>query len=181
VIERQITSIPSIVEAAVVDMPDAVWGERVVACAVSSDKQLQRRQVYEALTTKLNNFQMPRELYLVDELPKGRSGKVPSAALRSFVEALRAARSTTLTGSIEAQVFELAARAFRLPPERVSAALGSRQGDWDSIGHLDFILSLEQAFGVHFDANQMMRVQTLADAITLIEEQLGGVGSSGAV
>jgi long-chain acyl-CoA synthetase len=172
-IERALTALSAVSEAAVVDMPDATWGERVVACVVVNDNQVTRRDLYDALAPKLNNFQMPRELYLVDELPKGRSGKVPGEALRQLITRLRASRSSALTGTTESRVFALASSAFRIPLEQVHGDLRSGDGNWDSMAHLDFVLCLEAAFGVTLDVNQMMQIQTVRDAVALLDELSG--------
>jgi acyl carrier protein len=174
VIERVLLAVNAVSEAAVVDMPDATWGERVVACVVVNDKKVTRREIYDAITPRLNTFQMPRELYLVDELPKGRSGKVPSEALRQLVTRLRASQSSALVGSLESRVFGLAAAAFRVPIERVTVEMRSGDGSWDSLAHLDFVLSLEASVGVTLDVNQMVRIQTIRDAIALLEELESG-------
>lgn len=64
-------------EVAVVGVPDEAWGERVVACVVppsatACDPELLRAFVRERLAP----YKVPKEILVVDDLPKNALGKV---------------------------------------------------------------------------------------------------------
>jgi len=67
------------------------------------------------------------------------------------------------------QVRQTVAEVFDVDPQQVTAESSPETIEaWDSIGHLNLILSLEQRTGISFDpelAPQLTTVQALADAI----------------
>jgi O-succinylbenzoic acid--CoA ligase len=77
-VERALREHPAVADVAVVGRPDAEWGQRVVAVVVPADAGSPpvlddlRSHVQERLPA----FAAPRELRLVDELPRTASGKV---------------------------------------------------------------------------------------------------------
>jgi acyl carrier protein len=40
---------------------------------------------------------------------------------------------------------------------------------WDSLGHVSLLLQMEQAFGVPFDVDAMMTIQTIQDIVDYLE------------
>ena len=83
-VEQVLAGHPGVSELAIWKRPDAEWGERVVAWVVPSDpadpptleslRQLARDQ--------LSPWAAPKELVLVDRLPRTGSGKIRRTALR---------------------------------------------------------------------------------------------------
>ncbi|NQX27626.1 AMP-binding protein [Microbacteriaceae bacterium VKM Ac-2854] len=76
-VEEALRRVPGIVDAAVVGLPDAHSGEKIVAAVVlepgaSLDEAAARDLVRDALTP----YKVPRRLVVVDELPKSLIGKV---------------------------------------------------------------------------------------------------------
>jgi fatty-acyl-CoA synthase len=74
---------PDITEVAVIGVPDERWGEHVVAVVVlkpSRSITLESLQVYAE--TRLARYKLPRELRLVDALPRNATGKVLKEQLR---------------------------------------------------------------------------------------------------
>lgn len=74
---------PDIAEAAVIGAPDAQWGERVVAVvAPKPGKTITLATLREFAQTRLARYKLPKELRLVDALPRNPTGKVLKARLR---------------------------------------------------------------------------------------------------
>ncbi len=83
-IERQLSTLPSVVELAVIGVPDTRWGETPAVIAVSNGEGPTAAQVLAACADVLADFKTPRYLVVRSEpLPRNMSGKVLKAELRA--------------------------------------------------------------------------------------------------
>ena len=74
---------PDVAEAAVIGAPDAQWGERVVAVvAPRPGKTVTLEGLRDFAQARLARYKLPKELRLVDALPRNPTGKVLKARLR---------------------------------------------------------------------------------------------------
>jgi O-succinylbenzoic acid--CoA ligase len=69
-IERELLSLPGILEAIVVPIPDPEFGHRPVACIRCADPSFDLRQMRNVLLSKLPKYKIPISLHIFDELPK---------------------------------------------------------------------------------------------------------------
>jgi fatty-acyl-CoA synthase len=82
-VEQAINAHPAVLEVAVVAAPDEKWGERPVAfVTVKPRSSLDPDAVIAHVRERLASFKAPRDVYLVDELPKTSTGKIQKFALR---------------------------------------------------------------------------------------------------
>lgn len=82
-VEAALTRHPLVAEAAVVAVPDEVWGEVGVAFVQPvADVGLTAEEVLEHARTQLAGFKIPREVHVLPELPRTGIGKVARAELR---------------------------------------------------------------------------------------------------
>jgi fatty-acyl-CoA synthase len=82
-VEHVLYQHPAVLEAAVYGMPDAVWGEVVVAAVVARPGvALGEPAVLAFCRERLTGFKVPRQVRFLAELPKTGSGKVLKRALR---------------------------------------------------------------------------------------------------
>jgi o-succinylbenzoate---CoA ligase len=83
-VEQILAGHPGIAEVAVWKRPDAEWGERVVAWVVPTDRSEPPvlRSLAELVGSALAPWAAPKEVVVVDALPRTASGKVRRAALR---------------------------------------------------------------------------------------------------
>ena len=87
-IENQLCSLPGVAQAAVIGVPDARLGE--VACAfliANPPAKLQAETVIDWCREKMANYKVPRQVYIVDNLPTNASGKVLKTELRQLAAA----------------------------------------------------------------------------------------------
>lgn len=78
-----------IFEAAVVAVADSHWGERPKAfVTVQAGKELQGSEVIEWAKNKsgISKFMVPREVEIVEELPKTSTGKLKKNVLREWAK-----------------------------------------------------------------------------------------------
>ena len=87
-VERALSGLSWVDEAAVVGNPDEEWGEVVTAFVVPANKEtpISLEQTREALSEALPRFALPRALHIVNALPKTTSGKVAKKRLLSGPE-----------------------------------------------------------------------------------------------
>jgi len=82
-IEERIDALPGVVESAVIGLPDADFGEAVVAVVVAKpDHALTENGVVAALKGEIANFKVPKRVHFVTDLPRNAMGKVQKNLLR---------------------------------------------------------------------------------------------------
>ena len=82
-VEAVLAELPAVRSAAVVGAPDERWGEVGIAYVETRPGEvLDRRQALEHLRGRLAGFKLPRELVVVDQLPRNATGKILRASLR---------------------------------------------------------------------------------------------------
>jgi fatty-acyl-CoA synthase len=83
-VERVLYEHPEVLEAAVVGRPDERWGEVPVAHVVlRPGAAVDPEGLIEHCRGQLARFKVPKQIYLLDALPRNPSGKVLKRALRS--------------------------------------------------------------------------------------------------
>jgi fatty-acyl-CoA synthase len=88
-VEAVLLDCPEIAEAAVVGRPDARWGEVVVAVvAPKPGATLQRDRILGLFDGRLARFKHPKDLFVVEALPRTALGKVRKEDVRQLVARL---------------------------------------------------------------------------------------------
>jgi len=86
-VEGALREAPGVEDAAVVGLPDPVWGERVAAAVVARRAGAAARDELEAyLRRRLSGPKRPRTLVVVDALPRNRMGKVDREAVAALLQ-----------------------------------------------------------------------------------------------
>ncbi|XP_020029152.1 malonate--CoA ligase ACSF3, mitochondrial isoform X1 [Castor canadensis] len=76
-VERHLLAHPSIMDVAVIGVPDMTWGQRVTAVvALQEGHSLSHRDLKEWARGVLAPYAVPSELLLVEEIPRNQMGKV---------------------------------------------------------------------------------------------------------
>lgn len=84
-VEQVIASLPGVIEVAVIGVPDAQWGESVVAYLVVARGTLVTAQdVVNHCRMHLASYKKPRHVVFVDSLPRGTTNKVAKVRLRQM-------------------------------------------------------------------------------------------------
>jgi len=82
-VEQAIVSHPSVLEAAVVGVPDPKWGERPKAFVTLRDGQtVTEEALIEHVRTQIARYKSPGHIEFVEELPKTSTGKIQKFTLR---------------------------------------------------------------------------------------------------
>ncbi|HEV2991723.1 MAG TPA: AMP-binding protein [Candidatus Angelobacter sp.] len=87
-VEEAIAQHPGVAEVAVIGMADPYWIEKVVACVVPLDGvQLTEQELLVHARSRLANFKVPKQIFILKEFPKNPSGKVLKRILRQQLSA----------------------------------------------------------------------------------------------
>ncbi len=87
-IERELESCAGVIEAAVFGVPHADYGEAVVAAVVGNGTSLPGDVLIGELKTRLAGYKVPKQIVVVDDLPRNSMGKVQKNLLRERHAAL---------------------------------------------------------------------------------------------
>ena len=80
-----------------------------------------------------------------------------------------------MTATILDQVRGVASDLFNLPLDRIKAESSPETIEaWDSTQHLNFILALEEKFGLQLSPEEMEQMQNVGEAARLVESKLQG-------
>ena len=81
-VENALHAIPGVSQAAVIGVPDQVLGEAIQAYVVLDEgAELTEQEIIRACRERLENFMVPRDIVLLDELPQTDTGKVRKKSL----------------------------------------------------------------------------------------------------
>ncbi|MCM2308371.1 MAG: long-chain fatty acid--CoA ligase [Sulfuritalea sp.] len=94
-IENLLIESPAIAEASVIGRPDERWGEIVVAVVVPrADCRLTAEQVLQLLDGRIARYKQPKEVIVVEALPKTALGKIRKEDVRQMVARASCSQST---------------------------------------------------------------------------------------
>jgi acyl-coenzyme A synthetase/AMP-(fatty) acid ligase/acyl carrier protein len=161
---------PAVAEAVSVGVEDPTWGVRLLsAVALASGETAEADAIRRWAAERLADVEVPREVRVLDALPRGRTGKIDRRAVRDALS--RPVGGGASDSEIEAQVLALAERIFghEAGSLDVGAAAQTTRG-WDSIAHLDLASALESTFGISLTATDIATIQRLSDAVALVQK-----------
>jgi acyl-CoA synthetase (AMP-forming)/AMP-acid ligase II len=92
-VERVLRQLPGVADVSVVGLPDEKWGELVTAVIVPAPAATVGPDAVEAwCRERLAGYKLPRRVVLVDDLPKGSTGKVLKREVRDLAAQTAGAR-----------------------------------------------------------------------------------------
>jgi long-chain acyl-CoA synthetase len=81
-VENAISTLDGVGEVAVIGIPDETWGDRVVACVVvKAGSSLDPVDLRSFAKERLASYKCPKDIVIVDDLPRNAMGKVQKPAL----------------------------------------------------------------------------------------------------
>ena len=150
----------AVLESACLGWKDPVFDQKLVAAVVLKPGQKATvTSLIEHCRKHLESVKIPHEIYFLDTLPRTISGKIDLNALKAKIEEstmIQAPQDTSITKG----VFAAAAAAFKIPQQKLSIedTPQSLEG-WDSMNHLQFIVSLEQQYKFGFLLQRLCRLK----------------------
>jgi long-chain acyl-CoA synthetase len=157
-------------------MPDETWGEKVVSCVQPVQGTILKVETLaERFLERASRQKLPKEIHILDEFPRGPAGKVITAQVKKAVEGLKSqpTAATDKTGSVEDRIIRIAARTFKTSTEALSLRSDSENTKgWNSLAHVEFLLGLEQEFRLRMTPQDIMRIRSLGDAVSIIAQRV---------
>jgi acyl-CoA synthetase (AMP-forming)/AMP-acid ligase II/thioesterase domain-containing protein/acyl carrier protein len=176
-VEAALLSHPQVTAAVAFAVPDPVLGARVAAvveCGATPGPTVD--EILEWAGRGLKSFMVPERLFVVEQIPTSRVGKVSRrelaarfATATATATAPQAARDAAGASDCES-VVEIFKTALRLDAVAADASFFDLGGD--SIAALDVLLALEQRFGVSVSPATFMRASSAAALVAHIGDSL---------
>jgi long-chain acyl-CoA synthetase len=162
---------PGVLEAVTFGLPDPIWGEQVASAVVAPG--LDEAALMAYARARLEGQKVPSRIAFLPALPRGRSGKVVLEAVRDQAAALLLAVAPgTPAQGVRDGVLAEAALCFHVPPAALD--LETTADDcpgWDSMAHLEFVAALEARFGIELRPDDILAMESLADAVRMVAAQ----------
>lgn len=165
----------SINEAATIGLADDIWGQIAVSCIVlGSGVELSEIDVIGYCREHLPPEKTPQAILFLDALPKVASGKIDMNVLQEAASS-QYERSKAGGASNGPDVFDIASSCFKVAKDDLSLdSTPYNTKGWDSLAHLTFITSLEEAFSFELSPIDIINLNSLEDACEIVEEATGG-------
>ena len=83
-VETVLNQHPGVLEVAVIGIPNEIYGEKVVAVVTAiSEPGLTQDELMDFCRGKIGGYKIPKEIHIVESLPKSAMGKILKTELRS--------------------------------------------------------------------------------------------------
>ncbi len=192
-IDDALSAHPGVLEAAALGVPDPVFGEDIVAFAVlRPGTQVAGQELLDCCQRQLGLFKTPSKIFLVNDLPKGPSGKVQRLRLaesfQELLESLRDSGKKPAVNGIAHTVKEVGRKAPRTAVEEIIAETWAEVLDEEvrdvhddffglgghSLLAIDTLSRLRKRFSVDLSVNDFFTNPTVAQQALLVAGLLDG-------
>ncbi len=74
---------------------------------------------------------------------------------------------------VKAGVVKVLSKVLNIPPQKVADTNNFADFEsWDSLYHLNVVLGIEKEFGIHFDIQEVMLINSINTAVDLIKKKI---------
>lgn len=171
-IEEIILKTNEVDECKVIGLADPILTEKIVACIkLKNNRQLDELNLYKFLRENLEQEKVPQEIYFLDELPKGISGKIQIDQLKNILLEKYKKPIEKGEASIET-IIQTAATIFRIDSKDINElSTSSSLSGWDSLNNLIFITELEELFNIQFSTSEIMAMNSIRSINAMITKK----------
>jgi len=170
-ISEVIAQHPRVRENLVFGVPDKIYEEKIVGCAVSLDENLTEKELINFCRDHLEAYKIPNRIHFFEELPKGPTGKVQIQELKKEIDRMQK-RKLEGSADLDSQLFKLAADCFKISSSELTPASKYQETTgWDSLAHLELIAAVEEAFQITLSTDEIMKINTIQDLISIVGEK----------
>ncbi|MFT7234227.1 MAG: long-chain acyl-CoA synthetase [Cyclobacteriaceae bacterium] len=163
-------------EAFVFGEEDNTWGEKIIAAVKMNQSAAKDEKMIRAYCSEyLEQDKMPDEVYFLDELPKGMSGKIIGGQVKKIIQnaILEKTKEVILDASVQIRLLNIASECFNftVTAEHLNSSTQAIQG-WNSLEHLQLATQIEKSFNVELSTKDIMNITSLGTAEKIINEKL---------
>lgn len=159
---------PKVRESVTLSLPDPVWGEIVVA-AICKDESVNEADIIAHCRLNLEALKVPKHIFTFSTLPRGNVGKVKIEEVRKNIIQTAHKISKNDGDETREKVIRIAAACFNVKTDSLKIEFGPDDTvGWDSLSHLELIAALEEEFDISFSPAEMLKIETLNDALAQI-------------
>lgn len=157
----------------VIGIYDAILTEKIVACIqIKENSTLNEVELYKYLRENLEQEKVPHNIYFLDDLPRGISGKVQVDALKNII--LEKHQQTTQKGAATLEtIIQTAANTFKIDSKDINElSSSSTLSGWDSLNNLIFITELEELFNIQFATSEIMAMTSIRSIHAMVAKKI---------
>lgn len=146
-----------------------LWGEEIISAVVlKNNYSLTENDIKCYCQKHLEAYKIPRNIILLDFLPKGKSGKIQIEELKKNINLHNQKDLSTLN-----RIIQTASECFLISIDKINLDSSSDNIEtWDSLGHLDFISALENEFSIKFKMVEILKINSIQDCLDIIESKI---------
>lgn len=172
---------PAVAQAVTFAVPHPTLGEAVAAAIVlKRGARATERELRDFAGTRLAEFKLPRQILIVDQVPKGPTGKVQRIGLADkLADVLASAQQASFVSpetSVEQDVAEIWKRLLKV--ERVGVRDDFNALGGDSLSMATMIIQIEDRFKVTVPIDSFLRSPTVQTLAHLIRPDAASAGRS---
>ena len=166
---------PAVVQAVTFALPDAALGEDVAAAVVLKETGVTEKELRQFASLRLAPFKVPRRIVIVDEIPRGATGKIQRIGLAGRLglatEARAPAREPGTLVPPSTQAEELLAKMWCevLGLSRVSVQERFLDLGGDSILATKLVARLRDTLGIDLTLLDFFDAPTIAEQALIVE------------
>ncbi len=157
----------------VIGIYDAILTEKIIACIqIKENSPLNEVVLYKYLRENLEQEKVPHNIYFLEDLPRGISGKVQVDVLKNII--LEKHQKTTQKGTATLEtIIQTAANTFKIDSKDISElSSSSTLSGWDSLNNLIFITELEELFQIQFATSEIMAMTSIRSIHAMVAKKI---------
>jgi acyl-CoA synthetase (AMP-forming)/AMP-acid ligase II/acetyltransferase-like isoleucine patch superfamily enzyme/acyl carrier protein len=168
-VDEILTQHPAIVQAVAFAVPHPTLGEDVAAAVVLNDKgAVSESELRDFAAARLADFKVPRQVVVVDEIPKGPTGKLQRIGLAEKLAAKLQSNFVAPKSETEKQVAEIWKALLKVAQVGVRDSFFALGGD--SLATVTMMIEVEGVFNTRISVDGFLRAPTIETITRLIAQ-----------
>ncbi len=162
----------AVAQAVAFAVPHPTLGEEVAAAVVLKPGcAASENELREFAATRLSDFKVPKQILILDEIPKGPTGKLQRIGLATtLADALARKREdgfVAATTNLETQLIEIWERLLKVSPVGIRDDFRTLGGD--SLSMVTMLIEVEDRFDVRVPVDRFLTSPTIETIVSCIE------------